>query len=168
MKRRRLSLVAVSAAALWLAGCAAPARLPAAGPHWSGRLALQVESDAADKPPAAFSAGFDLRGSPSQGSLALYTPLGGTAARLEWAPGLARLDAPGQAMREAASLPGLVREATGTDLPVAALFDWLQGRPTIAEGWEADLSGREGGRLRARRIAPPRADLRLVLEEAQP
>ena len=115
--------------------------------------------------PAAFSAGFDLRGSPREGSLALYTPLGGTAALLEWAPGFARLNPAGQPAREAASLPELVREATGTDLPLAALFDWLQGRQTRDPSWHVDLSALPEGRVFAQRLQPlPRAQLRVVLE----
>ena len=145
-----------------LAGCAAPpARPPAPGAHWSGRLALQVDGDAQ----RSFSAGFDLRGSPQEGELELTTPLGSTAARLQWAPGRARLQAPGQPERQAASLDELAAQATGTPLPVAALFDWLAGIPTPADGWQADLSQRAQGRLRARRLGTPAADLRLVLEQ---
>jgi outer membrane lipoprotein LolB len=46
---------------------------------------------------------------------------------------------------------------------VAALFDWLAGVPSVADGWQVDLSGRTEGRLRARRLAAPAADLRIVL-----
>jgi outer membrane lipoprotein LolB len=46
---------------------------------------------------------------------------------------------------------------------VAALFDWLAGFPSVADGWQADLSGRAEGRLRARRLTAPAADLRIVL-----
>lgn len=144
-----------------LAGCAAPARAPVAGARWSGRLALQVEGDTE----RSFSAGFDLRGTPLEGELELTTPLGSIAALLQWAPGSARLSAPGQPERTAASLDDLVAQATGAPLPVAALFDWLAGRPTPAEGWQADLSQRPAGRLRARKLTAPAADLRLVIEQ---
>jgi outer membrane lipoprotein LolB len=144
-----------------LAGCAVPTRAPVSGARWSGRLALQVEGDAQ----RSFSAGFDLRGSPREGELELTTPLGGTAALLQWAPGRARLRSPGQPDRSAGSLDELVTQATGAPLPVAALFDWLDGIPTPADGWQADLSQREQGRLRARRLTAPAADLRLVLEQ---
>lgn len=164
MTRRTFLLAAASAVTgvpALLAGCAAPARAPVTGARWSGRLALQVEGDAQ----SSFSAGFDLRGSPREGELELTTPLGSVAALLQWSPGRARLWAPGQPDRSAGSLDELVTQATGAPLPVAALFDWLDGIPTPADGWQADLSQREQGRLRARRLTAPAADLRLVLEQ---
>ncbi len=160
---RRLSALALAAG---LAGCAAPrppsgSAAPADAPVRSGRLALSVEDAAA----SSFSAGFELRGRPEAGELTLYTPLGGVAAQLRWQPGQALLQAPGQGPRSYPSLQAMVEEATGAPLPVAALFDWLEGRPTPVPGWEPDLSGLEAGRLRARRTAPPPpAELRLVLE----
>ena len=161
---RRAFLLATAGAPLLLptllAGCAAPARAPVDGARWSGRLALQVEGDAQQ----SFSAGFDLRGSPREGQLELTTPLGSIAALLQWAPGRARLWAPGQPERSAASLDDLVSQATGAPLPVAVLFDWLDGIPTAAQGWQADLSQRPQGRLRARKLTTPAADLRLVLD----
>lgn len=161
--RRRLALHAALAAVALLAGCAAPA--PAPGPSWSGRLALRVETA---EGPQSFSAGFELRGSPAAGSLELTTPLGSTAARLEWSGAGAVLRAPGRPDRQAPALDDLVREATGSPLPVAALFDWLAGRPTAAAGWQADLSQRAQGRLQARRLTAPAADLRLLLEPTTP
>jgi outer membrane lipoprotein LolB len=50
-------------------------------------------------------------------------------------------------------------------LPIAALFDWLAGRPAEVPGWQADLSGHAQGRLLAQRSLPaPVAVLRIVLE----
>jgi tRNA (guanine37-N1)-methyltransferase len=40
----------------------------------------------------------------------------------------------GEPLRQAASLEALVRAATGTEVPVAVLFDWLAGQPTPAPG----------------------------------
>ncbi len=162
--KRRTSLRAATAAAsgllLALAGCAvSPTRPEPAAPRWSGRLALQIEG----RPEGSFSASFDLRGSARAGELELLTPLGGTAAWLQWTPQGARLRAPGQPERQAASLDELLVQATGTPLPVAALFDWLAGIPRVADGWQADLSGRAEGRLRARRLTAPSADLRILL-----
>jgi outer membrane lipoprotein LolB len=162
--KRRTSLRAATAAAsgllLALAGCAvAPSRPEPSGPRWSGRLALQIEG----QPEGSFTASFDLRGSARAGELELFTPLGGTAAWLQWAPDQARLRAPGQPERQAASLDDLLVQAIGTALPVATLFDWLAGIPSVAAGWQADLSGRAEGRLRARRLTAPAADLRIVL-----
>ncbi len=165
--RRRFAALSlpVMAAAWALGGCASlrPAAVSAHLPHWSGRLALKVDDD----PRQSFSAGFDLRGSPRQGALELMTPLGGTAALLEWSAAGARLQVPGEPPRQAASLEALVEAATGTAVPVAALFDWLEGRPTEVAGWQADLSQRDRGRLQARRLRPA-ADLRLVLDNPSP
>jgi outer membrane lipoprotein LolB len=163
--KRRNALQATTAAAsgllLVLAGCAVSPPTPeSAGPRWSGRLALQVEGH----PEGSFTASFDLRGSARAGELELFTPLGGTAAWLQWTPDRARLRAPGQPERQAASLNDLLVQATGTPLPVAALFDWLAGIPSVADGWQADVSGRAEGRLRARRLTAPAADLRILLQ----
>ena len=147
--------------AMALAGCATPRSppSPAGQPHWVGRLTLKVEND----PRLSFSAGFDLRGSAREGALELATPLGNTAALLDWSAAGARLQVPGEPPRRAASLEALVRAATGTDIPIAVLFDWLAGQPTVAPGWQVDLSQRAEGRLQARRQQPP-AELRLVLD----
>ncbi len=147
-----------------LAGCAIPPRQPAgdAMPQWSGRLGMQVRGDA----PQSFSAGFLLRGSPARGELSLFTPIGSTAAFLRWSPGAARLEAEGQPPQEAESIDVLLARVTGAAVPVAALFDWLAGRPTAVAGWQPDLSLLPDGRLRASRSEPPPAvDLRVVLEQ---
>jgi len=126
----------------------------------TGRLALRVDAT----PPQSFSAAFELRGRAQEGELSLLTPLGSTAARLAWAPGSATLRS-GNDTRSFDSLDALAESATGTALPVAALFDWLAGTATPVSGWEADLSQLDQGRLVARRVAPPpAAELRLVLD----
>lgn len=144
---------------LALAGCAQPPRAPSAASEWSGRLALQIEGQASQ----SFSAAFELRGNPQAGELTLYTPLGSTLARLQWAAGAARLEQ-GSEVRESASLDELLQDLTGSRLPVAALFDWLQGRPAAASGWRADLSAAQDGRITAERLDPmPLATLRIAL-----
>jgi outer membrane lipoprotein LolB len=150
------------AAALVLAGCAVPPRTPVlpGAQVWTGRLALQVEGKASQ----SFSAGFELKGAPDNGELSLFNPLGGTIALLSWTPGTATLRANGST-RQFASLEALAQEATGSPLPVAALFDWLGGKTTTVPGWEADVSQLSEGRLRARRTEPPPpADLRVLLD----
>ena len=123
-------------------------------------MALQVENS----PERSFSASFELRGSAQSGELSLFSPLGGTLAAMSWAPGAATLRAGGQA-RQFESLEALAAQATGTPIPVAALFDWLGGVNTPVAGWQADLSDLAQGRLRARRIDPqPPADLRVVFD----
>ncbi|CAN7421327.1 outer membrane lipoprotein LolB [Pseudorhodoferax sp. LjRoot39] len=158
LARRALLL----AAALGLSACALPPRAPdtAGQPYWNGRLGLQVDGDK----PQSFSAGFELRGAPQAGELSLYSPLGATLAQLRWAPGMAELQADGQ-RRQYPSIDALTQEATGTALPLPALFAWLDGQPADVPGWQADLSRIADGRLIARRSAPlPTAELRIVLQ----
>jgi outer membrane lipoprotein LolB len=148
-----------------LAACAQLPRPPAdealPGQVRSGRLALSVQ----DQPSQSFSAGFELRGRPQAGQLTLLNPIGGTLAVLQWQPGTALLQTPGQAPRQFASIDAMVEQATGASLPVAALFDWLAGVNTPVPGWQADLSQLAEGRLRAQRQEPPpQADLRVVLD----
>ncbi|MEZ0306818.1 MAG: outer membrane lipoprotein LolB, partial [Ramlibacter sp.] len=120
-------------------GCASPPRAtaPAGGTDgpWSGRLALQVEGNQSQ----SFSAGFELKGSAATGELTLLSPLGGTVAQLAWTPRSATLRNGGQA-REFESVDALVVQATGSAIPIAALFDWLRGTNTPVPGWQADLS----------------------------
>jgi len=144
----------------FLAACATPRRAeaPPGVQVWSGRLALNVDGA------QPFSAGFELKGAPAAGELTLFTPLGGTAGVLAWAPGSATLRS-SKETRQFASLDELATEVTGTPLPVAALFDWLEGRATEVPGWQVDVSQVGQGRLRAQRATPPpAADLRVVFE----
>ena len=155
---RRMCLGCMS---LILAGCATP-RAPQADPQagWAGRLALQIQSD----PPQSLSAGFELQGSAQQGDMVLLSPIGTTLARLAWTPQSAVLEQGHQHM-QGTSLQALSEKLTGTALPIAALFEWLAGRPATAEGWQADLSGHEQGRLVAQRLTPaPAAVLRILLD----
>ncbi len=148
--------------ALLLAGCAIPPRTPTAPgvQVWTGRLALTVDGQANQ----SFSAGFELKGAPDTGELRLSNPLGGTVAVLLWSPGQATLRSNGSE-RAFPSLEALAQEATGAPLPVAALFDWLAGKPTPVAGWQADVTQVSEGRLRARRSdPPPAADLRVLFE----
>ena len=155
--RRRLGLVLLAAV---LAGCATPQRpdAPVGAQAWSGRLALEVEGT------QPFSASFELKGEPASGELTLFTPFGGTAGVLVWSPGSATLRTANSA-RQFASLDALSQEVTGTSLPIAALFDWLEGKATEVPGWRVDVSQVPQGRLRAQRSSPPPgADLRVAFE----
>lgn len=145
-----------------LAGCAVPPRTPtpAGVESWNGRLALSVEGRADQ----SFSAGFELKGAAEAGELTLTNPLGGTVAVLAWAPGQATLRSGGK-VREFPSVEALALEATGAEIPVTALFDWLDGKPTPVPGWEPDLTRLSDGRLQARRTdPPPPAQLRVLFE----
>ena len=147
---------------LLLAGCAQPTPRGdvAQAAFWSGRLALTILGE----PRQSFSAGFELRGDPSQGELQLFNPLGGTLAVLSWTPQSATLQQGGKAMASG-SLEELVVQATGAQIPVATLFDWLKNRPTEIAGWRCDLSRLAQGRLQVQRSDPaPEMDLRLQLD----
>lgn len=161
---RRLGLLAgLWFATVFIAGCAQAPR--AADPidaeisSWSGRISLQVQSE----PPQAFFAGFELKGSAAQGELVLSSPLGNSLALLRWSATEAVLDS-GNQIQRFASVGELIEKATGAAIPVTALFDWLRGKNTAADGWTADLTQQTEGRISASRTVPqPRADLRVVL-----
>jgi len=164
MKRRRFIGALALVATLFIAGCAHRTGANASFPEeaqWNGRLALKVQTE----PPQAFSADFELGGNPQSGLLVFFTPLGTTAARLQWAPGVATLVTDGE-IRQFDSLAALAQQATGAELPVRALFDWLNGQATEVPGWTVDLSRLEQGRLQAARAAGalPAVDLRIVLQ----
>lgn len=153
-----------TSAIILIAGCASNtgARGPfdAQSPHWQGRLAVRVEST----PVQAFSADFDLQGSAQAGSMTFTSPLGSTLARLQWDADAATLQTSGEA-QHFASLDALVWHATGTDLPVANLFSWLQGIASDTPEWQADLQDLPTGRLSARRLPPGTpAELKIILD----
>jgi outer membrane lipoprotein LolB len=156
---------AILFATLFIAGCAAPTRTDISTQSdvslWHGRLAVRVESDQ----PQSFSAEFELTGNAQTGALTLYTPMGSTAAALSWSPQTAAMRTQGE-VHSFESLDALIKQAVGTEIPVAALFAWLEGENMIAAGWSADLSQHAKGRITARRAQPvPLAELRLVLEK---
>ena len=171
MKRRPTFLKILPALGLalgvaMLGGCAQPARQlqpdVAASHHWSGRMALQVQ----DAQQQSFSAGFELQGQPESGTLLVFNPLGSIMARLQWTRAGATLQQ-GDQITQSDSLPELITRMTGSDIPVAALFDWLQGKPTPAQGWEADLAAYGDGKITAQRLYPqPEASLRIVIERS--
>ena len=166
--RRQWLIAGVGTVAGLLAGCATPSRPggATASNFWSGRMALQLEDTAsiAAQNPQSFSASFELQGSPQEGSLQLFTPLGSSVALIRWQPGAAEL-LQGNDRRTSPSLNTLVRDTLGTDIPVPALFAWLQGQPQSIEGWSVDLAGFAEGRIAAVRHTPaPQARLRLILD----
>lgn len=165
---RRVLLLAGLSATGWLTACSTPHRsaAEAGNQFWSGRMALQLQDDTAlnSNGPQSFSASFELRGSPQAGSLQLFTPLGSSVALISWQPGSALLQQ-GTTQRTSASLDELVRDTLGTQIPVPALFAWLQGQNQAVDGWSVDLERYADGRIAATRHSPtPAASLRLILD----
>lgn len=118
----------------------------------------------AQRSPESLSASFELQGSAQTGEMVLISPIGTTLARLEWTPQRARL-VQGSHQLESSSLQKLGAHLTGTELPIAALFEWLAGRTAEAPGWQVDLSAHAQGRIAAeRRLPAPGALLRIVLD----
>ena len=165
---------------LLVAACAVVPRAesPLGGEALSGRLAVHV--DGADGAAArSMSAGFELLGDPQIGRLNLSTPLGNVLAQARWAPGSVVLATP-QGETSFADLDALTREVLGESLPVAALFDWLRGRPwpgaastsTIAPaepgfeqlGWVVSLARFDEAWVAARRERPPVVTVRAKID----
>ncbi len=111
----------------------------------------------------SFSAAFELQGNAEQGELIFFTPLGSTAAAIHWTPKKARLQANGET-RDFDNLSQLIALVMGTDVPVTALFAWLDGQAHAAQDWQVDLSEKAQGKIVARRSSAPAADLRVLLE----
>jgi outer membrane lipoprotein LolB len=102
-------------------------------------------------------------------------------ARASWSPGEARIVS-SEGERRFASLDDLGRELLGEPVPIAALFDWLRGRPTELApsrwidglrsfeqlGWRVDLGQFTEGRLRLDRHGTVRVELRVVLDAPAP
>jgi outer membrane lipoprotein LolB len=170
--RRQAALLA---AAAMLGACATPPPVPAdGGPLTSGRLSLRVEA-LAERPAQGLTAAFELQGDGGRGELRLLSPLGGQLAAARWAPGQAVLETPAGS-QAFASLDELSLQALGEVLPLAALPDWLAGRPWPGAahqpvpdgfdqlGWRVDLARRAEGWVLAQRAAPPAVVLRVRLD----
>ncbi len=168
--RRALVLAALAAG---LAGCATP---PVAelGAVTSGRLALRVAA-VGGRDALSVSAAFELQGSDRQGELRLISPLGTQMAAARWAPGEVTLQT-AEGLQRFDTLDELSRQALGEALPLAALPDWLAGRPWplaphqaqadgfAQAGWQVLLARRSEGLIEARRDAVPEALLRIRLD----
>ncbi len=160
-----------------LAACATPNQAPTESPIRAGRLSVRVDASA-QRPSQNFSAAFELQGHSERGLLRLLSPIGTEVARVRWQPGLAALTVAGQE-RPYATLDDLADEVLGERVPLAALTDWIEGRPwarapyTVTAlgfsqmAWEVDLSGRAERRITARRHSPPAVVLRVVLDDTR-
>ena len=131
---------------------------------YQGRIAIRVDTE----PQQSLSGAFMLNGNAQTGDLSVSTPLGSILAQLSWTPQQAVLTANNET-RRFDSTEALLLQVTGTELPLAALFDWLAGQDTPVTGWQTDLSqmnNTDNPRLTAKRSAPlPAVELRVVLDK---
>lgn len=167
-------------AALAMGACASvpPGVTPVAGETLAGRIAVRVE--ASDGVPVrSESAAFELQGTAQVGRLDLSTPLGSVVAQARWAPGSVVLATP-QGERSFVDLDALTQEVLGESVPIAALFDWLRGRPwpgavTTASvapaepgftqlGWVVGLARFDEGWVVAKRERAPAVTVRAKIE----
>lgn len=137
--------------------------------YFAGRLSLVQDppSHEDNQQPQTWSAHFELAGTPQEGSLLLYTPVGTTVAKVTWHTHQAIVET-SDGLRYYNSLDELTGSYFEQNVPVAALFDWLKGKPTRQEiaGWNVDLSRSERGIIKAERFNPlPRVQLRAVVDE---
>lgn len=165
-----MATLGVVFAAYLVAGCASTERArvqkDSGLSFWQGRLSVRVPADPNQPrtPGQSFSAAFELEGNADQGELRLYTPLGSTAADIQWTPASAVLQARGET-RKFGNLAELISLVLGTDVPVTALFAWLAGQSQDVDGWQVDLSARNQGKIAARRLAPALpAELQVLLD----
>lgn len=169
---RALALAGVAAG---LAACATP--LPTeAGAVTSGRLLLRVAA-MAGRDAQNVSAAFELQGDAHRGELRLISPLGTQMAAARWAAGEVSLQT-SEGTQRFATLEDLSRQALGESLPLAALPDWLAGRPwpqaphrpTVdgfeQAGWQVSLARQSESLIEARRMALPEVLLRVRLDPA--
>jgi len=164
------------AATVLLAACATPRPLPGELPWTSGRLSVRIAADG-ERAAQSVSAAFELRGGGDSGEMRLNSPLGTRVASARWAPGSAVL-ASGDGEQRFSDLDELSRRALGEALPLAALPDWLAGRPWPGAphlpreggfeqlGWQVLLARRAEGWIEARRDTPPAVLVRVKLDDA--
>lgn len=170
---RALALAGVAAG---LTACATPPPATEAGAVTSGRLLLRVAA-MAGRDAQNVSAAFELQGDANRGELRLISPLGTQMAAARWAAGEVSLQT-SEGTQRFATLDELSRQALGESLPLAALPDWLAGRPwalaphrPLAEGfeqagWQVSLARQSEGLIEARRVALPEVLLRVRLDPA--
>ena len=129
-------------------------------PNWNGRISVQVQKPT----PQTLVASFELAGSAQAGQLRLNTPMGTTVAALSWSPLQVLLDT-GSHTRYFSSVEALMEEVVGAEVPLSALFDWLNGNATQPAGWQVDLSHYAAGKISATRVTPlPVVQLHMLFE----
>jgi outer membrane lipoprotein LolB len=167
-------------ATMLLGACAVvtPADPDGSADMLSGRLAVRV--DGADNAAArSLSASFELRGDAASGRLNLSSPLGSVLAQARWSPSMVVLATP-QGETRFADLDALTCQMLGESLPIAALFDWLRGRPwpdapstaTVAPaepgfeqlGWVVNLARFDDAWVIAQRASAPVVTVRVKID----
>ena len=139
-----------------------------------GRLLLRVDATASQAAQSV-TAAFELQGDSNGGELRLLTPLGTRLATALWSPRQVLLTT-AEGERTFASLDELSQQALGQAVPLAALPDWLAGRPWPGAdyqtqpqgfeqlGWQINTTGRDQGLVEARRPTAPAVLLRVRLD----
>lgn len=169
-------IMALALAAV-LAACASVPPPAGGGEVLSGRIAVRVDALTPDAPARFSSAAFELLGNDRAGELRLSSPLGNVLAVARWQDGQAVLHSGGET-RHFDTLQSLGREMLGEDVPVAALFSWLRGRPWAGApavrsadgaafeqlGWRVDLARAVEGLVVATRAALPVVTVRARLD----
>ena len=162
-----------------LASCASTPP-PAGDASWiAGRLSVRIEASEAHIA-QSMSAGFELQSSRGEaGELRLNSPLGTRLATAQWSPGTATLST-SSGLQRFPNLDDLSRQVLGESLPLAALPDWLRGRPWPGAahslqatgfeqlGWQVQLARQREGLIEATRAAPPAVTVRIRLEDPLP
>lgn len=132
---------------------------------YTGRLGLTVSTDT----PQNFSADFSLQGTEKAGTLLLTGPFGSLVALVQWDAQGAQLQQQGQVQRFA-DLSNLLNALTGVAVPMAGVFQWLQGKGTAglaSAGWLLEDAPAQNHRLKAERRNPtPSVRLVLILDDA--
>jgi outer membrane lipoprotein LolB len=157
-------------------GCAS-VQTPA-GDALTGRLAVRVEGEPGETA-RSLSGGFELEGDADRGRLNLSTPFGTVLAQATWTSQEVWLLTP-QGRTRYTDLPALTRAMLGEALPVAALFDWLRGRPWpgaesratrppdeigfLQLGWQVTLARFDQGFIVAQRVEPPWVTVRAQMD----
>ena len=143
-------------------------------------MAVRVAATA-DAPARSLGAGFELGGDAGVGRLELSTPLGTLLARARWSPAGVVLATP-EGESTYPDLDAMSRRLLGEELPFAALFDWLRGRPwpgaasTALDsgapgfgqlGWRVDLARFSDGVVVALRDTPPAMTVQVRLDRSE-
>jgi outer membrane lipoprotein LolB len=167
--RRRALALGLLAISL-LSGCASVGqRAPEGAETISGKLSVRVDATGATSARSE-SGNFELKGTPDEGQLNLSSPLGTVLAQARWSGQRAWLTT-SQGETAYPDLETLTQEMLGERLPVAALFDWLRGRPWRGAasrantapagpgfeqlGWSVDLARFGEGWITAQRAQVP-------------